>query len=367
MRDELDRLLASELPAVAPLPARDCYIYGAGNVGREIASALRQRGHRVRAFIDRRALGTVDELEVHPPDPAVLAALARDGSTAVLGVFNFTVDPYPIITLLKDAGFERVVTLHELQELLDLDPHFWLTHRRYLPDHADRVRATWQLLGDDTSRAVFLDVVRLRVTADLGLLREPMWGRQYLADDLPRPPSPVRFVDGGAFTGDTLEFLLDEGLRFDAVAAFEPDAANFATLRETAGRLGDRLGAVSLWPCGLSQSTMAATFRSGQGAASAVASDGDVHVQLVALDDVLPAFAPTYIKLDIEGHEMAALAGAHATLQRHQPWVAACLYHRPDDLWEIPLRLHELLPGHRLAVRYHTYQAFELVAYAYRD
>jgi hypothetical protein len=40
------------------------------------------------------------------------------------------------------------------------------------------------------------------------------------------------------------------------------------------------------------------------------------------------------------------------------------MYHRPGDLWEIPLFLSEALPGHRLSLRVHARDGFELVAYA---
>jgi hypothetical protein len=41
-----------------------------------------------------------------------------------------------------------------------------------------------------------------------------------------------------------------------------------------------------------------------------------------------------------------------------------CVYHLPADLWEIPLMLHELLPQHRLFLRQHGFDGWELVVYA---
>jgi len=195
-------------------------------------------------------------------------------------------------------------------------------------------------------------------------LRQPTCDQQYLPDDLPRPRTPLRIVDGGAFTGDTLTFLLGKGLTVEAAAAFEPDPQNFRMLYDTVRRHGAALGDTTLFPCGLSDLTTVASFRSGHGAGSATVDDGDIHVQLVALDQVLPSFAPTYIKLDIEGSELAALHGGVEMIQRHRPSLAVCVYHRPEHLWEIPLYMGELLPSHRIALRYHTYQAFDLVAYA---
>jgi hypothetical protein len=85
---------------------------------------------------------------------------------------------------------------------------------------------------------------------------------------------------------------------------------------------------------------------------------------VVALDDVLPRFAPTFIKLDIEGAEIRALRGAAEMIQVHRPRVAACVYHLPGHLWEVPEYLRELLPENRLFLRYHGFNGFDAVAYA---
>jgi FkbM family methyltransferase len=177
---------------------------------------------------------------------------------------------------------------------------------------------------------------------------------------------PLRFIDGGAYTGDTIEFLLDQGAGFEAIAAFEPDPMNFRELRRTVQRRRDALKNVSLWPCGTSDSTRLSSFRAAQGAASVVADDGENHVQLVALDEVLPDFAPSYIKLDIEGAELATLRGGEEMIHRHQPSLAICVYHEPNHLWDIPLYMRQILPAHRIALRYHGYQSFDVVAYALR-
>ena len=82
------------------------------------------------------------------------------------------------------------------------------------------------------------------------------------------------------------------------------------------------------------------------------------------LDQVAAGERPTFIKLDVEGDELAALRGGRRTLEESQPVVAVCVYHRPEDLWSIPLFLHEALPAHSLFLRAHAWDGFELVAYA---
>jgi hypothetical protein len=41
-----------------------------------------------------------------------------------------------------------------------------------------------------------------------------------------------------------------------------------------------------------------------------------------------------------------------------------CVYHRPEDLWRIPLFLHQILPENRIFLRAHEHDGFELVAYS---
>lgn len=72
-----------------------------------------------------------------------------------------------------------------------------------------------------------------------------------------------------------------------------------------------------------------------------------------------------FIKMDIEGAEMAALAGAADAIREFKPRLAISGYHKPQDLWEIPQRIRDLNPGYRLAFGHHTPIKWESVFYAF--
>lgn len=362
---ELDQLLSMALPPLEPLPAGDYVIYGAGNIGREIAGRITGCDKKVRAFLDKRPLPAIDGIPVYLPGSDEARMFAVEGMTVIMGVFNYAANPREIRALLENLGYKRIVSFPEFHAFFRLPSHFWLTARNHVQEHREQVSAAANLLGDDRSRAIFLDTLRLRLTFDTSLLCEPDWEQQYSPDDLPHPGMPLRFIDAGAFDGDTLEFLLGRGATFEAVAAFEPDPKNFAALCAKARGYGHKLGEVTLWPCGLNDTTEVASFSAGKEQASVVSKDGNIHIQLVALDDAMPTFRPNYLKFDIEGSELAALKGAARMIVAHQPAIAVCVYHRPEDLWEIPLYLHEILPSHRIALRYHKFQGFDMVAYAF--
>ena len=72
----------------------------------------------------------------------------------------------------------------------------------------------------------------------------------------------------------------------------------------------------------------------------------------------------TMIKMDIEGSELEALKGAKQTIQRDKPKLAICIYHKPEDIIEIPCYIKELVPRYRLYLRHYGNGDTETVLYA---
>jgi len=94
---------------------------------------------------------------------------------------------------------------------------------------------------------------------------------------------------------------------------------------------------------------------------------GNTMIQCVSIDQAVPSFVPTLIKMDIEGAEPDALRGAEATLRRNRPGLAVALYHKPEHLWEIPLWLAGLGLGYRMYLRGHLHSGYELILYCRAD
>jgi hypothetical protein len=96
--------------------------------------------------------------------------------------------------------------------------------------------------------------------------------------------------------------------------------------------------------------------------ASAVSGEGEVSVEADTIDRLAPG--ATFIKLDVEGAELEALKGAAGTMRRNRPKLAVCVYHKPGDLFEIPLFIKSLAPEYRFYLRQHQPVACETVLYA---
>jgi len=366
LRETLSALLET---ASHPLPERDLpeiVIYGAGNCGWKLAKTAIAEGMRVLAFLDAKAssLGTVDGIPCYLPRSEEARTLAARGIPAALGVFNYAADPTPIISLLKEVGFASIISYFEIHERLGMAPEFWLAPRLGLNERKEEILKGLELFGDPVSRQVYHDHLALRLTFDQAFLSTPAIETQYAPSDLPAPRQPMRLVDGGAFIGDTVDFFLDQGVRIEAVAAFEPDMINFRKLVDASTRYTAEGIETLLYPCGIGGETGMLRFQSGQGAGSQLTESGDLHVQVMALDDVLPNFKPTLIKLDIEGAEIDALNGARRTIQQGMPDLAVCVYHTPTHLWEIPQLIRKLFPAYRLSLRAHRFNGFDTVLYA---
>ncbi len=71
-----------------------------------------------------------------------------------------------------------------------------------------------------------------------------------------------------------------------------------------------------------------------------------------------------FIKMDIEGAEMDAIDGASKIIREFKPRLAISVYHKPDDLWEIPIKLKSINPGYELYFGHHSPVLWESVIYA---
>lgn len=85
---------------------------------------------------------------------------------------------------------------------------------------------------------------------------------------------------------------------------------------------------------------------------------------MVSIDEILMGKQVTFIKLDVEGSEMAALEGASESIRRWKPKLAVSVYHKPEDLWTLASYIIELNPNYNLYLRHYTTCNYETVLYA---
>jgi len=336
-------------------------IYGAGLAGQRIHRALAARQYSVTAFLDRDV--SLSERDGIPVTRAEEWARNNDASSAsvIVGLFNPHADTTEVIRQLRMQGYRRIINMVELMRdyLTDETFHYWLTDPRFYPRHADRIAAMRAGLADDQSKALLDRIVEFRTHGDASQLPPPS-AKQYFPDDLPRWPDRLRFIDCGGYTGDTVQALQDAGYHFEALATFEPNLSQYATLT---GNLKHIAGATH-FPCGVSDTNRLAGFDPSLGAGGHLLDAGGEPVVCLRLDDALPGFAPNLIKMDIEGEEPSALRGARTLIDNYRPNLAISIYHSPGHLWEIYEQIQAMSLAYRFHLRCHAKNSFDTILYA---
>ncbi|PKQ40803.1 FkbM family methyltransferase [Pseudomonas sp. YY-1] len=336
-------------------------IYGARLAGCSVQRYLEAQNIEVTAFLDRDAakLPSVNGISVFTAEHW---AQHHDPQSVrvIIGLFNSYVDQAALVEHLRDLGYSQILSLVDFVRLFPEGQPFryWLVDPRFYEVNAERLAAVRADLADEGSRELLDHIVSFRTGAGHWYLPEPT-PQQYFPADIPSWPAPLRLIDCGAYTGDTVQTLHAAGYLFEALATFEPGLDSYGQL---VGNLRNMVGIH--FPCGVSDSNRLSGFDPVSGTDGHLLDSGGEPVFCVRLDDALPGFAPNLIKMDIEGEELAALRGAEKLLRRYRPCLAISVYHRAEDLWSIHEYLQGLELGYRFYLRSHARSTFETVLYA---
>ena len=331
---------------------KDILIYGTGTVGKEVWQVLTAKGVTITAYMDHRTREK-PFLNGMPILPAGFAIHNREANMPAL------------IDRLKALGYRPFTTMIDLydQFAAEFGQYYWLAPRNFYAKYIEEIRLTQNLFADKASRDLFNSLLNFRKTGDYSILPTPDIEHQYFPPDVPAWERPIRFVDCGAFDGDTLQGFEKLNIPLEAVVAFEPDQNNFQKLSKYIRK--NKIPNAFLWPCGVYSSATQLRFSTGQGEASVISENGTAIIQCVSLDEAIPNFKPTLIKMDIEGAEMEAIKGAQNIIQKNKPGLAISVYHLPQHIWGIPLLIKKMTPkAYHYYLRAHGFNDFDIVLYA---
>jgi FkbM family methyltransferase len=361
----LDKLAAAPCRFGPAALDRPLALYGAGNLGRLARDFARAVDQSVALVIDRNAA----RMEHDPASAGVPllrpdAVTARDKTVLRVAVSVATARYVPIERALAALGFAHVVPFYDWAEnFRHLHPlsNGWFAAPLTAADHRNTA-AVLERWDDDVSRAHHLQFLawrRLREEWRFETAPLPDCARFFIPEVAAALHDHETVLDGGAHHGSvTQTFLAQTGGAFKQIIAVEPDAANLAALKQ-------RLPAdprIAVLDCALGETEGEAAFHAGLDYASQLSDTGASRVMVRPLDGL--DVAPSFIKLHLEGAELAALKGARRTLQAHRPIVAATVYHNDDGIWRTASWLAETLPDYRLLFRAHAWCGTGAVLYA---
>lgn len=239
-------------------------------------------------------------------------------------------------------------------------------------NNEEKILAARALFADERSREVYDELVRYKLDGRIthfertdreGGVFSPVLSGGYEV-----------YCDLGAYTGDTVAEALAFYPEIKRVIAFEPSPKTFAKLEKNTAECKSELTLVNA--CAWNENGKAA-FTDGSGRNSTLAgassqsgktlSGAKVKEVATATPDSYMDFCgkPLLIKFDVEGAEREAIEGSKKAILGNLTELCVSLYHRSEDIFELPLLIHELLPDHELYIEKTPYiPAWEINLYA---
>ena len=124
-----------------------------------------------------------------------------------------------------------------------------------------------------------------------------------------------------------------------------------------------KLSNVEIIPAGMWSCNTTLFFNSQGSMMSRIDENGEDEVEVRALDEVVDGKV-TFIKMDIEGAELESLKGARKIIQEQKPKLAICVYHKKEDIFDIPEYILSLNSEYKLYLRHYTLDEWDTVLYA---
>lgn len=328
-------------------------LYGAGKYGENALKNIRDYlPHlKVICFIDDnkvRNSKAIDGVEIL----SLEEALGQGESFSIL-ITNYYIRP--VLEKMERYGF-ALEDVFFWEELLIED-----IGKMELTENVEKLSQSYQNLADYQSKMIFRNMVEARDTKRLALLGRTCQSEQYFPEDIFLLGQDEVFVDAGAFDGDTiLRFLDKTSFSYKYIYAFEPDIMNYNKMKERG--FGSN---IFLYNAGLYDENTELNFAANKGGSSNINVRGTDVIQAIKFDELeLPNNQVTFVKMDIEGSELHALMGMAETIKKYKPKLAICIYHKFEDLWELPLYIKSLVPEYQLYIRNYTTYLDEIVLYA---
>ncbi len=238
----------------------------------------------------------------------------------------------------------------------------------YIGANYSNIANAYSLLEEEKSRRIFTKYISAYAAKNLDEFEKADYQPQYFPDDIRLYKGTGRFIDCGAYDGDSIRGMVKNRGKAESIVAFEPSKSTLEKLNDYLIKSNGSLAKqITVFPCGVwNKMEMIAFNDNGEEKASAnsVSSKGNELILCVSIDEVLIGYQPTFIKMDVEGAEYNALLGAKRIIGKYKPDLAICLYHSFADIWRIPLLIDSWAINYKLYIRAYRMFGYETVLYA---
>ncbi|MDR0821773.1 MAG: FkbM family methyltransferase [Oscillospiraceae bacterium] len=319
-------------------------LYGMGDGADKIAEVLEMyglplsgvcasdsfvRGQSFRGF----TVTTIDDMFADFPDPIVLLAFGTNKPEVLDDIYELSTQCEFYVPDLPVVG-----------------GGIW--NEDYIERNIRRIERVRGLLADEWSQFLFDCIIDFRLSGVLDYVRNSYSDKYEMLSLLQLDPDGAEsYLDLGAFDGDTVQdFLEMTSGEFHRITAVEPDMKNFMKLRRRFYQLG--LDKFFAFNAAVSDHDGTTDFFAAGGKHGKISDSGRTReIYCRSILSLCEDDTPTYIKMDIEGAEEAAILGGAELIRNAKPKLMVAVYHRCDDLLRIPELLHDLNPDYKFYLR----------------
>jgi len=375
------------------LRGKPVVIFGAGGLGREMNSTLKQAGVNAAAFCDNdisKAGLLIDDLPVisfhdflrEHPDSLVVISAVKHRPAMARQLLDAGIPAKNIACMNEEADFVFMYSMIGSQVLFSIYETHCLpkSYLSYLIENQQKIEKAYNFLHDSRSKSLMLAKLALMASdrsfelfrnfirdfsepyRDFGLdgYEGTPEDHYYFNNDVIDVEDGEIYVDIGAYDGDTIVTFVDacraRQIRHSQIFAFEPDEACYKKLTAMASSYPN----LSCHPQGLWSESTVLRFESSGNAihdqAAVISKTGDIEIEVVSLDDFLGGRKVSLIKADPGGNVIPqVLRGAVETIRTHRPKLALGAYHGAASIFEIPILLGEICPEYRISLRHNTF------------
>ena len=217
----------------------------------------------------------------------------------------------------------------------------------FIEENEDSIKAAFELLADEDSRAVYKGVINYYYTGRIDYLKAVESEKSEAFNNILKLKNES-FLDLGAYRGDTVDEFLRFTDGYTSITAVEPNPKNHNKLAECIKSIPDATAVNA----GISDRSGVMYISKNAGRMASLNAEKGVPVPVIRVDDI--DIKPTYIKADIEGMESAMLEGA-VNMLKTKPKLNIAAYHRTGDFFRLILRINKLNPDYKIYLRKHPY------------
>ncbi len=242
----------------------------------------------------------------------------------------------------------------------------------WLEKELPNIKKAIELLADDQSRDVFTNIFCNKIYGsgtEIDYETFATSGEYFNTGILTIEDNEV-FIDAGAYIGDTVDdFVKISNGEFKKIYTLELSTENYKILTNNISQyekqIHDKIVPINAGVWNQSGQMGYDHFGAMDGC-QIIEGKCENLARMVSLDEEIPADETvTFIKMDIEGAEQKALDGAKRIISTDKPKLAICLYHKPEDLWQIPLMIKDYYSSYDVYIRHHSTQNYtDTICYA---